>query len=374
MRARSFCSAWTSACLGCSSSARMLRPRPQGSERRALDEGCQRSRLYLVNISGSEIERDFRGKSRRFNLPMPRRFNLPMAPCSLIFVCSLSQCAMAGLQPAARPLGARASFSCRGTHYVYFSNSQMHTPRHIAKRHGAAHAKMQGERRWRARTTTGSCTHAHTQTHTRTHTHTYVHTHAHVHTLTHAHAHERGDDSRRRGVRGCGPRVWVARAARVWAEAVCGEGVGGEGGEGVGGEVRRGCGRRGAGRGCGRREWRGCGWPGRGRRGRRGRRGCGQCREWLRFEPSRAPMLVEEVDAQTAAGRPPRHVSPPHTLPAGLTLEEHVCSWKQLSKLLENACCTTHASVDSPQMRRRDAQLPDCDGSAWRAQLFHVDV
>merc|ERR1712185_796124 len=92
----------------------------------------------------------------------------------------------------------------------------MHTPRHIAKRHGAAHAKMQGERRWRARTTTGSCTHAHMQTHTRTHTHTYVHTH--VHTLTHAHAHERGDDSRRRGVRGGGPRVWVARAARVGAE------------------------------------------------------------------------------------------------------------------------------------------------------------
>ena len=126
MRARSFCSAWTSACLGCSSSARMLRPRPQGSERRALgegcrrsrfylvnisldlrarmlrprpqgserralDEGCRRSRLYLVNISGSEIERDFRGKSRRFNLPMRRRFNLPMAPCTLIFACSLSQ-------------------------------------------------------------------------------------------------------------------------------------------------------------------------------------------------------------------------------------------------------------------------------------------
>jgi hypothetical protein len=276
MRARSFCSAWTSACLGCSSSARMLRPRPQGSERRALgegcrrsrfylvnvsrdlrarmlrprpqgserralDEGCRRSRLYLVNISGPEIERDFRGKIRRFNLPMPRRFNLPMAPCTLIFVVcvlALSQWRRA----AARPLGDRARFSCRGTHYVYFSNSQMHTPRHIAKRHGAAHAKMQGERRWRARTTTGSCTHAHTQTHTRTHTHTYVHTH--VHTLTHAHAHERGDDSRRRGVRGCGPRVWVARAARVWAEAVCGEGVGGEGGEGVGGEGGEG-GRRG---------------------------------------------------------------------------------------------------------------------------------
>ena len=158
----------------------------------------------------------------------------------VVCVLALSQWRRA----AARPLGDRARFSCRGTHYVYFSNSQMHTPRHIAKRHGAAHAKMQGERRWRARTTTGSCTHAHTQTHTRTHTHTYVHTHAHVHTLTHAHAHERGDDSRRRGVRGCGPRVWVARAARVWAEAVCGEGVGGEGGEGVGGEGGEG-GRRG---------------------------------------------------------------------------------------------------------------------------------
>ena len=69
MRARSFCSAWTSACLGCSSSARMLRPRPQGSERRALGEGCRRSTSYLTKISRNLRARKLRpppqGSERR---------------------------------------------------------------------------------------------------------------------------------------------------------------------------------------------------------------------------------------------------------------------------------------------------------------------
>lgn len=199
---------------------------------------------------------------------------------------------------------------------------------------------------------TGSCTHAHTQTHTRTHTHTYVHTH--VHTLTHAHAHERGEDSRRRGGRGCGPRVWVARAARVWAEAVCGEGVGGEGGEGVGGEVRV--------EGVGGKSGEGVGGQGVGGEGGEGGEGVGSAASGC-DSSLRAHLCSWRKSTHTNSCRPASAAREPSSYTAGRAHAGRAvyARGSSCSKLLENACCTTHASVDSPQMRRRDAQLPDCD-------------
>jgi len=125
------------------------------------------------------------------------------------------------------------------------------------------------------------------RTHTRRRTRARTRTHMYIRTCTHLRTHMRTNAARTHG---------------------------GEGGEGVG----RGCGWRGR-RGCGPRLCAARAWAARAAR---------EARVWAvpRVAAIRAFALTYARGGsrrtQTAAGRPPRHVSPPHTLPAGLTLEE----------------------------------------------------